>query len=406
MFKSLFSLFGQVMRIFSSVEDTVATSKNDLDKGLIEETPQKRGSLILDDETSTTDPLHLEVDEVNVLSGDWGESVPQRASALFPQTLPKLAPKPIAVDESNQFDVQEVNDRSTPSPEQLFEEATADLTPKEPPQKPDRPLPKSVLPETLPVVPPAPSSKHYSAHVQVGRLVKQDPEPPDVPKLTRPPEIIHSGKKGRRRLIQSLNDKQSGHRAENHHYARNASNQHNLPSLPRGVNIPQDSDVSYHDIEGERGASSRAQYGQEGFGQVNVFSNPELPKHPINSGIRSGLPNSLVELSAPPLKPKPVRFKRGNYLRFWGNYSAQPSYLHFGSLIRSERFIELLPIWYNELDELENEAKAEWSHLEDDSPLEGEADWRRLLNPTSHSPIEFLLHRDRVEQINLLPRSR
>ena len=101
-----------------------------------------------------------------------------------------------------------------------------------------------------------------------------------------------------------------------------------------------------------------------------------------------------------------MRFTKGNYLRFWGNYSAQPNYLHFGSLIRSERFIDLLPIWHDELDELEEEAREEWSHLDGEAPFEGEADWRRLLNPTMSSPIDFLLHRDRVEQLSILPRGR
>ena len=121
---------------------------------------------------------------------------------------------------------------------------------------------------------------------------------------------------------------------------------------------------------------------------------------------KMGIQTKFLEKDAPPLKPKPVRFKRGNYLRFWGNYSAQPHYLHFGSLIRSERFIQLLPTWHHELDDLEEEAKEEWAYLDEGIPHEGEADWRRLLNPTMSSPIEFLIHRDRVEQIAILPRGR
>ena len=405
MFKSLFSLFGQVIKIFSGFEKRDFERKDDSNDTNTDDTSTHAEVDSVEGSDPSDSPLQFDVEDVKVLSGDWGNSVPQRASALFPQTLPKLVPQTSELEEPDPTIVKEVTDRETPSPDRLFAEARADLVPSEPLERPDRPLPKSVMPEALPVIPPAPSSQHYSAHVQVGRLMKQDPEPPaEYPKLNRPPEIIHSGKKGRQRLIQSLYDQNPHHNYQPH--SRGAWDHNQLPPPPRGVQRPVNPNVAYHDIEGDRGASSRVQYANSSFNQVDVFSDNQLPEHIINRGLRPAAPTSLLELAPPPLKPKPVRFKHGNYLRFWGNYSAQPSYLHFGSLIRSERFIELLPIWYNELDELETEAHAEWSYLEDESPLEGEADWRRLLNPTTHSPIEFLLQRDRIEQINLLPRGR
>ncbi len=400
MFKSLFSLVGQVLRLFSKEEskESYAQSHADIDEHNLEQVSEQDHSAEAFD-----NPFGLEVEEVEVFSDDWGGVVPQRASALFPQTLPKLeASQPDIIEDPQE--IKTLSDRDIPSPEAFFDQASADLAPKLPPEKPDRPLPKSVQPDPLPVVPKAPSAIHYNTHVKVGRLVKQEPEEPKQPiqNFSREPEVIHSGKKGRRRLIQPM--EQGAQWGEQD--PRLVRDQRPLPPPPRATKSGFNDSLSYHDLAGERGATSRAQYNQqEPFGQVNIFSNPELPEEPINRrSLSAQVASSLADLSPPPLKPKPVRFKSGNYLRFWGNYSAQPSYLHFGSLIRSERFIELLPIWYNELDELETEAKEEWSHLEDESPLEGEADWRRLLNPTMNSPIEFLLHRDRVEQINLLPK--
>ena len=400
MFKSLFSLVGQVIKLFSKGEskDNYAESNDDQEENSTLNDPQE----FSETHTNEENPFGIEVEEVEVFSDDWGGNVPQRASTLFPQTLPKPeseTPK-VKLDPDS---IKSLDDRDTPSPEALFDQANADIVPRQPPEKPDRPFPKSVQVAPLPIVPRAPSTQHYNTHVKVGRLVKQDPEPkPSIKNLSREPEVIHSGKKGRRRLIQPM---QQGAQWDQQD-PRLIRDQRPLPPPPRATKNGFNDNISYHDMSGERGASSRAQYNQqESFGQVNIFSNPELPEEPINRRrLSAQVASSLADLSPPPLKPKPVRFKSGNYLRFWGNYSAQPSYLHFGSLIRSERFIELLPIWYNELDELETEAKEEWAHLEDDSPLEGEADWRRLLNPTMHSPIEFLLHRDRVEQINLLPK--
>ena len=401
MFKSLFSLVDQVFKLFSRKESKENYAEIDEDSDDLTSTDQTDQAV---DTSSINDhPFGIEVDEVEVFSDDWGGHVPQRASALFPQTLPKSEAntQKVAVDPD---EIKSLEDRDTPSPEALFDQANADIIPQTPPEKPDRPFPKRVQAEPLAIIPPAPSTQYYNTHVKVGRLVKQDPEPkPTIQNLSREPEIIHSGKKGRQRLIQPM---QQGAQWAHQTDPRLTRDQRPLPPPPRATKSGFNDNVSYHDLSGERGASSRAQYNQEeSFGQLNIFSNPELPEEPINRRrLSAQVASSLADLSPPPLKPKPIRFKSGNYLRFWGNYSAQPSYLHFGSLIRSERFIELLPIWYNELDDLENEAKEEWAHLEDESPLEGEADWRRLLNPTIHSPIEFLLHRDRVEQINLLPK--
>ncbi len=407
MFKSLFSLLGQVVRLFSNNEQSEAEqlSEDNQEENAVQDSESDIGQS--DDLLLAQAGIELEVEDVGILSGDWGNSIPQRASALFPQTLPALSTSEDSDDQHQPHSPEQILERATPSPDSLYEEARADLKPRTPHPKPDRPLPKSELPEPLPMVPTAPSSPHYSAQVQVGRLVKQDPEPPQVSNVPqRPPEVVHSGKKGRRRMIQSLDH----HRIDLDRQGQleNSGREvQDLPPPPRGFHPSQsERAASYHDPKGDRGATSRVQF-NDTLRQPGVFleSNP-IPTGPINRGAEALIKQtSIHEMSAPALKPKPVRFKKGNYLRFWGNYSAQPSYLHFGSLIRSERFIQLLPVWYNELDELDAESREEWSHLEDESPLEGEADWRRLLNPTMSSPIDFLLHRDRAEQLSILPRS-
>lgn len=408
MFKSFFSLLGQVVKLFSKQESlTEVESTETLSDELKQESSEHKSAQAKEGVLEQAG-VELEVDDVNVLSGDWGSAVPQRASALFPETLPSMRKSERSETQGKLLygaeGLAELNDRETPSPDSLFAEAQADLEPQPPPEKPERPFPKSEAPILIPSIPTAPKPTHYNAQVQVGRLMRPDAEPPPpMVDPTRPPEVLHSGKRGRRRMIQSREEGTLGF-DEGSDLKGGRTFQRNLNSPPRGGSVGIEH-PAYHDPRGERGASSRAQY-MVGTGQFGVTPESDpIPSGPLNRGadvmIRQ---TSIHELSPPPLKPKPVRFAKGNYLRFWGNYSAQPSYLHFGSLVRSERFIQLLPVWYNELDDLEDEAREEWAHLDDESPLEGEADWRRLLNPTMSSPIDFLLHRDRAEQLSLLTR--
>ena len=281
MFKSLFSLVDQVFKLFSrkeSKENYAEINENSDDLANENQADQS-----VDTYSITDHPFGIEVEEVEVFSDDWGGRVPQRASALFPQTLPKpeSGTQDLTVDPN---EIKTLEGRDTPSPEALFDQASADIIPQTPPEKPDRPFPKRVQPEPLPIIPPAPSAPYYNTHVRVGHLVKQDPEPkPTIQNLSREPEIIHSGKKGRQRLIQPV--QQGAQWANNHHDSRLTRDQRPLPPPPRATKSGFNDNISYHDLGGERGASSRAQYNQqEAFGQLNIFSNPELPVEPINRG--------------------------------------------------------------------------------------------------------------------------
>ena len=421
MFKSLFSLVGRVVSLFTTAQNASGEKrKTENDEESVNAKGVESSGVSSDEPKVETDELELEVDEVDVFNEDWGGKIPQRASALFPQSIPTraepfdLSSGPITMEIGrNAPKLSEVKGRQTPSATQLFTEAEADIKPMSQPERPYRPYPQPHQPVPAePVVQAAPPERQYSAYVQVGRLMKQDPPPPKPAQSNahESPVIHRSHKRSRRRFIQPLGQPPNADAVvplEQGAYRERRGAQ--MPPPPRGVSWggEEDSPMAYHDVHGERGAISRSQVvTSHSDSEINPqlqLQPPELHS-PINTG---GLLESLRPTTPPPsLKPKPVRFTKGNYLRFWGNYSAQPSYLHFGSLIRSERFIDLLPIWHDELDELEDEAREEWSHLDGEADFEGEADWRRLLNPTMSSPIDFLLHRDRVEQLSLLPRGR
>ena len=47
----------------------------------------------------------------------------------------------------------------------------------------------------------------------------------------------------------------------------------------------QNNHLAYHDLRGDRGVASRSQL-HDPLGQVNIFSDPELPKETINKGIQ------------------------------------------------------------------------------------------------------------------------
>lgn len=425
MFKSLFSLVERVVSIFTTKQSNTSEKQETEQSDTDESTHHNREAALNAEETGPSsfevNGLALEVDEVDVFDEDWGGRIPQRASALFPQTIPSrkedfepiTGPVHIGIGRGTP-NLSEVRGRQTPSATQLFTEAEADLKPTTQPDRPQRPYPQYKPVPEEPVVQPVPPERQYSAYVQVGRLMKQDPAPPPPPPSyhDHPPVIHRPPRRARQRLIQPIGagrDHDALEPMEQGAYRdrRNAP----LPPPPRGIAVSgeESAPMAYHDIHGERGAISRSQV-MSPYDDFDHQVSPELElstpnlNGPINNG---GLLGALRPTTAPPtLKPKPVRFTKGNYLRFWGNYSAQPSYLHFGSLIRSERFIDLLPVWHNDLDELEEEAREEWSYLDSETPFEGEADWRRLLNPTMSSPIDFLLHRDRVEQLSLLPRGR
>lgn len=406
MFRSLLKIIERVVGAFRGASSKPAGSA----EPQAEEAMQNQlVALVVDDEEHPPqgELEHFDVEEVNALS-DWDGPIPARHSSLFPQSRPTAHPpssRPSDKDPNSTVDPIAISHRDTPSAAQLFHEAEAQLNPQPPPSPPDRPLPKPVELHQESFIPQA--GNPYNVHVQVGRVMKrEEPPPPERPQIDFASRIPDSRAStgGKRRLIQPL---APGERAQR------TSLDHAFASEPqRAWGASQSGEwgqaaQAYHDLGGERGATSRAQYSevtpaQSGWGEdLNSVSSPHILSPRVSHVEFSGM-----RPASPPLKPKPIRFKKSNYLRFWGNYSAQPSYLHFGSLIRSERFIQLLPAWHDELDELEEEARSEWAHLDDQSPHEGEADWRRLLNPTMSSPVEFLLHRDRVEQLNLLPRGR
>lgn len=433
MFKSLFRLVGRVVDLFTGsnipVNDPeLLKAQESLKEGSEAHAEIDEGDLpdVGDVQRGRdNNELEIETDEIEMFAEDWGGQIPQRASALFPQTIPQRArgeqdtksPPSEAQLRHDIRSLEEVQGRNTPSAHELFTEAEANIKPNPPPPRPDRPYPQPYQPnEPEPTVGNASSSpRQYRADVQVGRLMKHEPpprkpapyghvEPPrEVVEIHRPP------KRARRRMAQGASF--AGTERDLVHFGESGSGGgYQLPPPPRGFSGGNaQAPLAYHDLQGDRGATSRSQ--QLDPYQVSQISPPQQSFQPIELNQPALHNSSLFErlrptTPPPALKPKPIRFKEGNYLRFWGNYSAQPHYLHFGSLIRSERFIDLLPIWHDELDELEVEAREEWSHLDSDLPFEGEADWRRLLNPTMSSPIDFLLHRDRVEQLTILPRGR
>ena len=376
----------------------------------------------------TQDPRELgaptldefELNEVDVLSSEWGGQIPHRHSPLFPRAPARASND--AKDHATPKRGSELLERDTPSAQDLFNESERLMTPQPPAQR------VTSYPRATPKIETAPhtvgdlstrdsQAPHEQDPSVVGRLMKREPPPQDYPDY----KDIHRDAKSSEADL--LMEPHRPHQVMSEYgtYALNpADDESHLTSAAHlgepGSEASSESDyasIAYHDVLGERSGGVMRIGRRRGASQdtprdFNVVTpRSSLSDLSLDPGLSAAASSPVrVDRPTPRLTPKPIRFKEGNYLRFWGNYSAQPSYLHFGSLVRSERFIDLLPIWYHDLDDLEQEAQKEWEYLEGEIPSEGEADWRRLLNPTLSSPIDFLLHRDRLEQIQMLPHKR
>ena len=133
MFKSLFSLVERVVSLFKVTQadsDKQDKTKADAEaKSVIAKLGEEKGNTSngsKDESSSETGELELEVDEVDVFDEDWGGKIPQRASALFPQTIPThaepfdLSSGPIKIEIGRaQPKLSEVKGRHTPSATRL-----------------------------------------------------------------------------------------------------------------------------------------------------------------------------------------------------------------------------------------------------------------------------------------------
>ena len=298
--------------------------------------------------------------------------------SLFPDTANRSTPPPPPL-------------RSTPSAQELFTEAEASLAPPAiPPPEIDLPSPYISPPPSAPTLPDRPKS--FQTRVQVGRLMK--PAEPEKPRAgwiggIPPPPRAANNRKETMRLITPLD---GDHYAEE--IVQRSSQYANSSYGPMSADIPEQSGINYHDIDGERSASPRV--------VINADLDGAKQGYELIERQNFGIAQSIHERVAPKLKPLPVRFKKGDYLRFWGNYSAQEQYLHFGSLVRTSRITDIVPVWWDHLETLETEAKSEWEEADDDEE-EGSADWRRLLMPVESSPINYLIQQDRLDQMSRLP---
>ena len=435
MFNSLFSLVGRVLALFVGAPQAGDSNQGEAaGQGAEEQTQDeitqevtsqsgRDEAQLLSEEDAHAELDHIEVDEVEMLSSDWDGQIPKRHSTLFPQA-PSRAPRETTSNTKRTAHVgtqeaQQLSERATPRAHQLFAESERLAQPQPAPQRvtheylqpAQRPEPTAHVASTIPQ---GRAYDQVEPQQSFGRVMKRErrddryPEYSDILTRSATEDLDPFGHADPRRPNQVMSE----------HGTYPLASDDASGALGHTSDGAQRSDyqaVDYHELSGERiggtfhiGGRRKRRMEIDVTREMNVvtprssIASLSLSAQPIPS-VQSG---GVEQRAVPALKPKPVRFQRGDYLRSWGNYSAQPSYLHFGSLVRSERFIDLLPIWYNDLDELEEEARKEWEHLEGELPSEGESDWRRLLNPTMSSPVDFLLHRDRAEQIQMLPQKR
>ena len=151
MFNSLFSLVGRVLALFigapqaeiSDEGETTGRGTEELDEG---EVTQESASHAGRDEVQDlgggdahAELDHIEVDEVEMLSSDWGGQIPKRHSTLFPQA-PSRTPRERTsntqrVAHADTREDQQLSERATPSAQQLFAESERLAQPQSAPQR-------------------------------------------------------------------------------------------------------------------------------------------------------------------------------------------------------------------------------------------------------------------------------